>query len=439
MYIDKFEQPVRVVSDRRYKSYQRANLKNIAREHIPEDIATELEVTSLVFPFRVNDYVLDELIDWDNIPSDPMFRLLFPMSEMLDKASYQRLLELVRERGDKALIQQEVEKIRASLNPHPSGQVTKNRPAINGKPLNGFQHKYKETLLYFPSQAQYCHAYCSYCFRWAQFTAKATRMNNNDAELLFDYLARHQELTDVLLTGGDPMTMRANKMRKYLEVMLRDECQHIKNIRIGTKSLAFWPSRFVSDGDAQELCNLFRKVVEHGKSVALMAHFSHPNELSTPIVRRAIRNLQTSGVTIRTQAPLMKGINDNPDIWVEMWNLQVSLGLIPYYMFIDRDTGAKGYFEVPLERALEIYTLAYRKISGLCKTVRGPVMSTDPGKIQLLDISIVNGEKVFCLQFIQARNPEWINKVFFAQYNCEATWIDQLKPAFGKNYFFWEV
>ena len=134
----------------------------------------------------------------------------------------------------------------------------------------------------------------------------------------------------------------------------------------------------------------------------------------------------------------MKHINDKPTVWAEMWREQVNLGIVPYYMFIARDTGAQDYFAVTLERAWKIYTEAYRSVSGLCRSVRGPSMSCGPGKVHVVGITKVHGEKVFVLKFIQARDEQWVNQPFFAKYNPDAIWITDLEPAFGKDRFMFE-
>lgn len=107
-------------------------------------------------------------------------------------------------------------------------------------------------------------------------------------------------------------------------------------------------------------------------------------------------------------------------------------------MFVERDTGAKAYFEVPLARAYNVFTEAYSQVSGLCRTVRGPSMSALPGKVLVDGITEVDGEKVFVLKFLQGRDPMWANRVFFAQYDPKATWLTDLKPAFGEERFFYE-
>ncbi|MGO3692416.1 MAG: lysine 2,3-aminomutase, partial [Marinobacter sp.] len=111
---------------------------------------------------------------------------------------------------------------------------------------------------------------------------------------------------------------------------------------------------------------------------------------------------------------------------------------IPYYMFVERDTGAKNYFEIPLAQAFEIYREAMKKVSGLARTARGPSMSAGPGKVEIQGIAEIHGEKVFVLRFLQGRNPDWVQRPFFAKYSETATWLHELEPAFGEEKFFFE-
>ncbi|MEU1072803.1 MULTISPECIES: hypothetical protein [unclassified Streptomyces] len=106
------------------------------------------------------------------------------------------------------------------------------------------------------------------------------------------------------------------------------------------------------------------------------------------------------------------------------------MGIQPYYMFVERDTGAENYFAVPLARAVDIYHSAVRKVSGLARTARGPVMSATPGKVHLTGEASVQGERVFVCQFLQARDETMLGRPFFARWNAEATWFEQLRPAF---------
>src|SRR5690554_3610908 len=397
----------------------------------------EMEVVSNVLPFRVNDYVINELIDWNNIPDDPVFQLTFPQRGMLDPKDFDRMAELLKSGADRKQVNALAKEIQAGLNPHPAGQQEMNVPMLNGQPLEGMQHKYRETVLFFPSQGQVCHSYCTFCFRWAQFVGdKDLRFASNEADLLHAYLAEHKEVSDLLLTGGDPMVMKTRHLVNYLEPLLKPELEHVQTIRIGTKSLTFWPQRFVTDDDADELLALFEKLVKGGKHLAFMAHFNHWQEMETPIVREAIRRIRATGAIIRCQAPLVQHINDDPTVWERMWRTQVKLGMVPYYMFVERDTGAKRYFEVPLAITYEIYRQAIQHVSGLARTARGPSMSAGPGKVEIQNITEFNGEKAFLLRFIQGRNPHWVQRPFFAKYDPEATWLEDLSPALGTERFF---
>ena len=398
-----------------------------------------MRVVASVLPFRTNAYVVEQLIDWTKVPDDPLFQLTFPQPDMLSNEQFDHVAALLRRDADKAEVQEAVDSIRAQLNPHPGGQMTMNVPSLDGRPLSGLQHKYRETVLFFPSQGQTCHAYCSFCFRWAQFIGdKEIKFASNETRDLHEYLTRHHEVTDLLITGGDPMVMRASNLADILEPLLEREFQHVRTLRIGTKSLSFWPYRYLDTEDAQDTLALFERVVAAGKQLAFMAHVNHARELETPAVREAIRRIRATGAVLRSQAPLLRHINDTPDVWARMWRMQVQLGMQPYYMFVERDTGARRYFEVPLTRAMDIYRRAVRKVSGLARTARGPVMSAAPGKVEVQGQAEIHGERVFVLRFLQARNPAWVQRPFFARFDPEATWFDQLRPAFGEERFFFE-
>jgi KamA family protein len=397
-----------------------------------------MEIVARIFPFRTNNYIVDELIDWNSYREDPMFVLSFPQRDMLQDDHFRVIHSLVKAEAGNNQIQKAVNEIRFELNPHPAGQLEYNVPELNGVKLTGIQHKYNETILFFPSQGQTCHAYCTFCFRWPQFIGMSDlKFAMKQVDLLVDYLKVHEEVTDVLFTGGDPMTMNFNHLSHYIRALIDAGIPHLKNIRIGTKTLAFWPYRYLTDSDSDQILDLFREVNDSGINLAFMAHFTHPVELSTTAVQEAIGKINKTGAKIRTQSPVLNNINADPQIWADMWKKQVSLGLIPYYMFVPRDTGARHFFGLPLERTWEIFRDAYRQVTGICRTVRGPSMSANPGKVQVLGVSRINEEWVFVLTFLQARNSDWVGRPFFARYNPKASWLTDLKPAFGEEEFFY--
>lgn len=390
-----------------------------------------------VLPFRTNAYVTEELIDWAAAPDDPMYRLVFPQPDMLPAADVARLSDLLSTGAPNAEVQRAAHEVRMRLNPHPAGQLVLNVASIDDEPMPGVQHKYPETVLFFPKQGQTCHAYCTYCFRWAQFVGEPDlKMATDDIDRLKAYLIQHTEVTSVLITGGDAMIMGEPVLRRYIEPLLDPRLEHLESIRIGTKALAYWPQKFVTDPDADAMLRLFEQVGAAGKTLAFMAHFTHPREMATAQVAAAIRRVRDAGAVIRTQSPLIRSINDDPDTWATMWRRQVRDGLIPYYMFVERDTGPRDYFAVPLARAHEVFRDAYHRVSGLARTVRGPSMSATPGKVCVDGVTEIAGERVFVLHFIQARNPELVGRPFFAKYDPTAVWLSDLRPAFADHFPF---
>jgi KamA family protein len=422
---------------RRFKVFTARQLDKIEQlQRLDDDARFAMRVVANVLPFRVNEYVIEELIDWDRVPDDPIYQLTFPQKGMLAPEHFDKVADAMRG-GDKAEIDAAVAEVREALNPHPAGQMEHNIPEVDGEKIEGIQHKYNETVLFFPSQGQVCHSYCTFCFRWAQFIGdNDLKIATKEAGQLKRYVQAHPEITDILITGGDPLVMKTKNLRAHIEPLL--ELEQIRTIRIGSKALTFWPQRVVSDKDADDLLDLFREVQAAGKHLALMAHYNHWRELEPAIAREAIARVRETGAQIRAQGPLLAHINDNADDWARLWQTQVELGIVPYYMFVERDTGARRYFEVPLARAWNIYRDAMKQVSGLARTARGPSMSSHPGKVEIQGVTEVAGEKVFVLRLIQGRNPDWVQRPFFAKYNEDATWLNHLEPAFGEEKFFFD-
>ncbi|HTS95319.1 MAG TPA: lysine 2,3-aminomutase [Streptosporangiaceae bacterium] len=423
---------------RRFRAYTVKHLDKLTeRAGLSADERLAVRAVATVLPFRTNEYVVERLIDWDAAPDDPIYRLVFPQADMLPDADVRRISDLLANGSPEAEVRAVAHAVRTRLNPHPAGQLSFNIPDYADEPLPGVQHKYPETVLVFPKQGQTCHAYCTYCFRWAQFVDEPDlKMATDDMNRVTGYLREHPEVTSVLITGGDPMIMGAAVLRRYVEPLLDPGLGHIESIRIGTKSLGYWPQRFVTDPDADDTMRLFEEVVASGKNLAIMAHFSHPRELESALVAEAARRIRSAGGIIRTQAPLIRSINDDPVTWASMWRNQMRMGMVPYYMFIERDTGPQGYFAVPLARGHEIFRDAYASVSGLCRTVRGPSMSATPGKVCIDGVVEVAGEKVFALHMIQARNPAIVGRPFFARFDPHAIWLSDLKPAFAARFPF---
>jgi KamA family protein len=424
----------------RCKTYSLRNYHKLPQvQLLSEEQREAIEVVGRVLPFKTNNYVVENLIDWDSVPDDPVFILNFPQKGMLLPHHYDEVRAVLKSGASDEEIRATANRIRLELNPHPAGQVEHNVPTLDGVQLQGIQHKYDQTVLFFPSQGQTCHAYCTFCFRWPLFTRMpGMRFGINEVKPLIRYVRRHLEVSDILITGGDPLTMTAKLLSSYIDPILDAELPNLDTIRIGTKALTYWPYRFLTDSDSDDLLRLFERVTTKGKHLAFMAHWNHPREMEPLPVQKAVARIRDAGAEIRTQAPLLAHINDDPAIWSELWKEQVKLGCVPYYMFLARDTGATHYFGVPLVKAWEIFRGAYQGVSGIARTVRGPIMSATPGKVQVLGVRTIKRQKVIVLRFLQGREPDWVMRPFFAEYDDQAVWVDELKPAFGNQKFFFE-
>ena len=291
----------------------------------PEKALNDIKVVSRTYPFRTNSYYLS-LINWDD-PEDPLKRLIIPSLQELEE--WGKL--------------------------DPSGEE-------NFTILPGLEHKYNSTVLLLISNV--CGGICRYCFR------KRVFMKNHGA-LLKDikgavtYISEHKEVTNVLLTGGDPLMLRTEKLRNLLEALLPIE--HVRIIRIGSKMPAFNPFRILDD---PFLLSLLKEIVEKGKQIYIMTHFNHVREL-TPQAGMAIRLLRQTGAELANQTPIIKGVNDSAEALGDLFRELSFLGVPPYYIFQCRPASGNSDYAVPIEKGYEIFELACSRVSGPGKT--GPL------------------------------------------------------------------
>lgn len=224
------------------KTYSHERLAALARDRgMSDEYLRDLRIVSSVLPFKVNEYVADQLVDWSAAPDDPIFRLTFPHRDMLPPEIFDSIRALHDADAPRDVLRKAAADAQELLNPHPGDQLEANVPTLEGRRLDGLQHKYAETLLVFPSQGQTCHAYCGYCFRWAQFVGVAELRQALRAPTdLTGYLTTHPEVTDVLFTGGDPMIMKTEVLKRWIEPLLNPAMDSVRTLRFGTKALSYW-------------------------------------------------------------------------------------------------------------------------------------------------------------------------------------------------------
>ncbi len=409
----------------------------------------ERELFIDVYRFMATRHILNA-IDWDNFEKDAIFQLVFPQPGMINDVTTQAYVDAKDDAERAAIVEAYMEK----TNPH-DGKQKLNKPwYLNDEDdleiLAGSQHKYPPVALIFDKTTQNCFAFCNYCFRHAQVRGDEDMFIQEDISQVHEYLAKHKEVTDVLITGGDGGYITYERLEQYALPLIENEnLMHIRTLRLGTRVLTYKPEHILSDKYKKNL-ELFRKLKRNGVQVLLMAHFSTPRELLNPATIAAINRLKDHGVMIKSQSPIMKHIsllldkNGEIDIdrsaqnWIDLGNILAMLGVGFHSMYCARPTGEHHYFTAPLAVINEVFSKVYRTLASINRPSRYITMTSSAGKTSMLGVAEVNGEKVFVLKFNEARNMEWMDKVFLAKYDAHENTIEKLKPFEGDKYFFAE-
>jgi L-lysine 2,3-aminomutase len=411
------EQIAPVAGGRGFRAYSSGQLDGLlARAGLEATERLALRAIATVVPFRANDYVIEHLIDWAAAPDDPIYRLFFPHPGMLPAGDVDAIARLLAAGTPETAIREAAHAVRLRVHPDPPGQPAPGQPQPGSEPVPGLRREHTGTVLVFPRHAQASHA--------------------DGMDTVTGYLRSCPEVTNVVIAGADPMIMDAAALRRCLLPLLDPALEHIESVTIETRSLGCWPQRFVSDPDADDTLRLAEQVTAAGKTLALMARFSHPRELEPPLTATAAGRLRAAGAVIRTRAPLTRTVNDQPQAWAAMWRAQVRLGMVPYDMVIEPDTGPQGYFAVPIANGAAIFQAAFSHVSGLCRTVHGPVMATTSGTVCVEGAAQIAGQKVFVLHSHQTSDPALTGQRFFARYDPGAVWLSDLEPAFASRFPF---
>ena len=336
----------------------------------------DMETVCETFPFRANDYYLS-LIDWKD-RHDPLRRIVIPDPRELKGGG--------------------------CLDPSCEKDYTK---------LPGLQHKYAQTGLLLLSDV--CGGICRFCFRKRLFI-NCERETIKDVSAGLDYIHSHPEITDVLLTGGDPFTLET----KQLEAILKElrEIEHVNIIRIGSKMPAYNPYRILNDHSLTEVLSRYSTPE---KRIYLMAHYNHPREM-TDASMQAIEQLHRAGVIVVNQTPVLNEVNSDPAIFAQLFRKLSFAGISPYYVFQCRPSLGNWFFQTPVERSYEIIQQAWQACSGLAKRARF-VMSHATGKIEIVGKT---AHHVF-MRYHQAADRADIGKMLVFQRNPMARWFDDYR------------
>ncbi len=279
--------------------------------------------------------------------------------------------------------------------------------------MPGLQHKYAQTALILSTNR--CAMYCRHCFR-----KRLVGLPSQEIVCRFkaaaDYIKRHDEINNVLISGGDPLILSTDIIEQFLE-----DLSSLKSgtfIRFGSRVPVTFPERISEDRD---LLDLLKRYSLKDRRLYVVTQFNHPREITSASID-AVDKLIHSGVILSNQAVLLKGVNDDPHTLAELHNKMVSIGVSPYYVFQCRPVKrVKHHFQIPLHRGCQIVEEAKKQLNGHSKRFRY-IMSHKTGKIEIL--STIDDE--IYLKYHQAKDPELIGRLFKRKIDHKVSWLDDL-------------
>ncbi len=349
------------------------NLKTAVIDLVPQlDQTDVLEDVIKRHPMRIPKYYYD-LID-PNDPNDPIKKLAYPNEFEADLM----------------------------------GDYDTSGEASNTK-LPGLQHKYPTTALVLTTSA--CFMYCRHCFR-KRLVGYSNKEINNTLNETVEYLSAHEEITNVLLTGGDSFCLTDEQIEDYLQHLTAIE--HLNFIRFGTRAPVVYPERITP-----ELVAIFKKYVQK-KEIIIVTQFNHPRELTEEAIK-GIKMLRNAGISINNQAVILKGVNDDPEVMAALLNGLNRVGVNPYYVFQCRPVKAvKIGFQKTLFESYKLIETTRTKLDGLSKRFK-LIMSHPRGKIEIVGIH----ENQMVFRFHQAKDPADHDRMFIRDIDEDAQWLDE--------------
>ena len=248
-------------------------------------------------------------------------------------------------------------------------------------PVKGIVHRYPDRVLF--TVTQVCSNYCRYCTR-SHSVGKLDKLGRQDFDKAFAYIAAHKEVRDVLISGGDPLTLNDETL-DYILTNIR-KIEHVEIVRIGTRVPVVLPQRITD--------NLITMLRKH-HPLFLSLHFSHPSEITDECAAACIK-LADGGFPLGSQTVLLKGINDNVPVMKELMHKLLKIRVRPYYLYQCDLIPGSSHFRTTVKKGLEII----KGLRGFTSGYAVPTFVVDApgggGKIPLIPNYVVehNSEKI---------------------------------------------
>ncbi len=310
---------------------------------LPEEIEG-IKLTEGLYPLAITPYYFS-LIDPSD-PEDPIRLQAIPRKVEVD--------ERVQSKGEPDALREEGE-------------------------IPGLTHRYPDRVLI--SVTTFCAVYCRHCMRKRIFADGERARTKEEIDTMISYIKDHEEIRDVLISGGEPLSL-GNEKIEYILSSLR-KIEHVEIIRFGTRLPVLAPQRFF-DNDLLD-------ILERYSPIWINTHFNHPREV-TDLSEEAVERLLRRGIPVNNQTVLLKGVNDDPEVMLDLFRSLLRIKVKPQYLFHCDPIRGAVHFRTSIDKGLEIMRYLRGRISGMGIPTYAVDLPGGKGKVPLLPDYIIERE-----------------------------------------------
>jgi lysine 2,3-aminomutase len=208
-------------------------------------------------------------------------------------------------------------------------------------PLVGITHRYADRVLLKPTY--HCGMYCRFCFRRYKVSKPNLELSSKNLSDCFDYISMHPEICEVILTGGDPLTLSNKKIFHILQTL--DEIPHVKCIRLHTRCLSAFPKRICSE--------FLSEIAQIKTQIWFVSHINSHKEWNEETIR-ALASLRKTGMSLAAQTVVLRGVNNCSIKLKQLFLMLYENGIVPYYLHYPDLAQGTNHFRIPLSESIEM-------------------------------------------------------------------------------------
>lgn len=262
-------------------------------------------------------------------------------------------------------------------------------------PVEGIVHRYPDRVLL--KAVHVCPVYCRFCFRREMVGPQGLgTLTPAELDAAIAYIAAHEQIWEVILTGGDPLVLSPRRLRVILEKLAG--IAHVKVVRFHTRVPVVEPERIDKD--------MLEALLASGKTTYLAVHANHPREL-TAVARRGFDLLIAGGIVLISQSVLLKGVNDDVETLAALMRGFVENRIRPYYLHHPDLAPGTGHFRVGIEEGQALVAALRGRISGLCQPNYVLDIPGGYGKANIAAANIAGGDGCFTIRDWQGGEHEY--------------------------------